>query len=103
MKPKTKLKLKLETAVDKYGAIAAEIADLEDKKKALRAHILSFEVEEAEGDLWRVTCVTTTRHTLDKDAVVKKLGLKWVLDNTKDAEVTTVKAVARTGLKVAAE
>jgi hypothetical protein len=95
-------KMSLREAVDALGFLKAQMAPLEDRERALSDRVKSFGVAEAEGELFRATVSTFPRQTLSKDAVVEKLGQKWVDGHSKTTEVTQVRVHSRTGIKKAA-
>jgi hypothetical protein len=89
-------------AIDDFGAICAEIADLERKKAALRAILVAGVDGAAEGDLFRVTVSIAQRETLDMAAVREHLSRQFIAAHTNITEVTVVKATARNAQKLAA-
>ena len=85
------------SVVDAFGALKAQIADLEKQAAALRAEIIAMGLGAHEGDLFRATVSVTERETLDMDAVRAHLSRQFIQAHTKVTEVTMVRAVARTG------
>ena len=72
--------------VDEHGALGAEIAALEARRKAIAAELIRRGEEHVEGALYRTTIVeATTVATLDRKALDEALGdginrfLKWSL------------------------
>jgi hypothetical protein len=85
--------------IDSFGILKAQIADLEAKEKDLRNKLIAEFGEGAfEGAFFRVTISKTVRETLDMGAVRKHLSRQFIKANTKETEVTIVKAGARNGV-----
>jgi hypothetical protein len=92
----------LTSTIDALGSIKAQIAELEQKEKQLKAVIVEQGAGAYEGNLFRVTVAVSERETLDMKAVREKLSPQFIAAHTKVAEVISVRVCARNGLKVAA-
>ena len=88
--------------VDDYGLVSAQIAELEIKKKAIRAQLLEAGEGPFEGDFYRVTVSHSTRETLDMKAVRAKLSTQFIVAHTTETDVITLRASVRTGVGIAA-
>lgn len=89
--------------IDDFGLLSAQIAELETKRKGLRDQIVTTFGEGAhEGTFFRVTVTKSIRKTLNMAAVRAKLSRQFILANTEEAEVITVKGSVRNAANVVA-
>jgi hypothetical protein len=87
---------------DELGALKADIADLKAREDALRAELISRNLPEAEGALFRASITEALRQSLDTERVRNEMGTAWCDARSKIAVVTTVRVSARTGSRKAA-
>lgn len=87
-------------AIDAYGKLAAQIAELKAQQDALKDQFADWGEGAYEGDTFRITVSKTERETLDMKAVRAKLSRQFIAANTKVTPVTTIRAVARTAEEV---
>jgi hypothetical protein len=90
------------TLIDELGVLKAKIAELEAIETLLKDQLIAAGPGAYEGDFYRATVSESERNTLDMKAVRAKLSSQFITANTKTTPVTTVKVVARNGLKLAA-
>jgi len=88
---------KLIKASDDLGLVKAQIAELNEEKKALEAIIIKSGVGEIEGDLFRSVHVHATRKQVAWKRIAEKLGAskQLIAGNTSTIEVDSVKVSAR--------
>lgn len=90
----------LTSAIDRLGNIKAQIAALKKEEDALKAVLIENGVGAYEGDVWRATVSVAERSNLDLDAVREKLSAQFLRAHTTVTEVTSVRVVARTNVKI---
>lgn len=83
-------------AIDAYGKLSAQIAELEAQKNALKAHFADWDEGAYEGDLFRITVSKYDQENLNMDAVRGKLSRQFIAANTTVTPVTRISAKART-------
>jgi hypothetical protein len=88
--------------VDELGRVKAEAAEIEMCEKTLKTELIARGVTEAEGALFCATVSQALRETIDTDKVKAEMGAPWWSARCKIGITTTVRVVARRGLKVAA-
>ena len=93
--------------VDQFGHIKAQIADLEQQEKVLRAQILELGQKEVEGDLFRAVVSTSSRDGRDaafkakiEELIEAHLSPQYIRAHTTSTEITTVRVSARKGVKL---
>lgn len=79
---------------DAIGDLDAQIKVLETDLKAAKAEAKARGISEAVGDLYEIKVISSFRVTLNKDAVVAKLGEKWVEANSKTSAFEQVRVTA---------
>jgi hypothetical protein len=82
-----------EQLADEYGANAAAIAKIEARQKLLKQEFIDRGTERVEGPAFTVTVSTSSRTSLDMDAVKAALGKK-LEKFQKSSETTTVRVKA---------
>jgi hypothetical protein len=97
--------------IDEYGLLAAQIADLEAKRDALKQRLIAGEglakggkdgpAYVGEGQLFRVSVTKGVRESLDIAAVRQKLSPQFIRANTIATEFVSVRCVARNVAKAA--
>lgn len=92
----------LRALIDALGNVKAEIANLADRERKLKAQLVALGDGAYDGDLFRATVSTAERSTLDMDAVRAKLSPQFITANSKVTKSTTIKVVARVAERVAA-
>ena len=90
----------LTSAIDRLGNVKAQIAALKKEEDALKAVLIDNGPGAYEGDTWRATVSVADRETLDMEAVREKLTPQFIRAHTNVTEVTSVRVVARTNVKV---
>ena len=90
----------LTSAIDRLGNVKAQIAALKKEEDALKAVLIENGPGAYEGDTWRATVSVSDRETLDMEAVREKLTPQFIRAHTNVTEVTSVRVVARTNVKV---
>jgi hypothetical protein len=90
----------LEERIDLMGDLKAQMAELESKYDELKTLV----IEDAglgahEGSMFRVSISTTTRETLDMEAVRNHLSPQFIRAHTKITESVTTRVTARKGSK----
>ena len=90
----------LTSAIDRLGNVKAQIAALKKEEDALKAVLIENGPGAYEGDTWRATVSVADRETLDMEAVREKLTPQFIRAHTNVTEVTSVRVVARTNVKV---
>jgi N-methylhydantoinase B/oxoprolinase/acetone carboxylase alpha subunit len=90
----------LTSAIDRLGNVKAQIAALKKEEDTLKAVLIENGPGAYEGEIWRATVSVADRETLDMDAVREKLSVQFIRAHTNVAEVTTVRVVARTNVKI---
>jgi len=80
---------------DQFGALKAEIADLEAREKLLRDELVRRGAPEIDGALFRVTVSESVRWTLNTAAVKAEMGAAWYDAHCRQSMVTTVAVKAR--------
>jgi hypothetical protein len=88
--------------VDLLGEVKAQIAELQAIEKDLRDTIAARGPGAYEGDIFRATVSVAEVGRLDNKAVREKLSAQFIRAHTHFSDVTTVKVVARTGVRVSA-
>lgn len=81
--------------VDRIGALKAQMAPLEKQLKKLQDELKARGDGRYEGELYDATVFTSQRDKLDFDAVRAKLSRQFLLANTSQTEVVTVKVTAK--------
>jgi len=93
---KTKMKTKLlGELVDKYGALCARMAKLEEQKKELEVLLTSSGLTTTEGRTFRVTVRVVPRYSVDMEAVKVVLSEAFLAKCTKTSVTMSVRCVAR--------
>lgn len=82
--------------VDELGLLKAQMADLADREKSLKSHLIACGRSECDGSMFRATVSRADRVTLDSNAVRSVLGEELCRQFEKRSEVVTVRVVART-------
>lgn len=85
----------LTSAIDQLGHIKAQIADLQNTEKELRAVLIEHGAGAYDGELFRATVSESQRESLDLEAVRAKLSPQFLRAHTRFTEVVTVRVVAR--------
>jgi hypothetical protein len=96
------MKNNLASYIDRLGEIKAEMAKLKTKETKLKAVLIEQGPGSYEGNLFRATVSKGLCETLDLKEVRKKLSPKFIRSITTTTDVTTVKVVARNGIKLVA-
>lgn len=91
------------TLIDDFGLLSAQIAELEAKKKLLHKQIIELGEGAHEGTFFRVTVSKSIRETLDMAAVREKLSRQFILANTKETEVISVRGSMRNAANLVAQ
>jgi hypothetical protein len=92
-------KLSTEQQIDLMGQLKAQMADLETQYDKLKALVIeSVGIGAHEGATFRVSISTTTRETLDMEAVRNHLSPQFIRAHTKVSESTMVRVTARKGV-----
>jgi hypothetical protein len=94
---KTGSSVQFSQIVDRLGRLQAQITDLEQEEKALKAHLVQRGDGAYEGTLFRATVTSSTRDRLDMCAVRAKLSPQFISAHTATTPYTVVKVVARNG------
>ena len=91
------MNLRPETIADKLGELKAAIADLRKQKKRLKEALLLTEVDEAEGEWYRVTVSRTEARRVDYQGLIAKLepSHQLLAAYTEYRDEVRVKVVAR--------
>ena len=93
-------------AIDKLGAVKAQIANLERLEKALieevKHELLDAGTPAGEGEFFRATLVTAERVTVDAKAVTAKFPRADFPSLYRSAYTETLRITARTGEEIAA-
>jgi hypothetical protein len=85
--------LSLGQLADSFGELNAQLREFEKRRDALRQAILDrAPKDEVIGQRFSVTINTTTRTSLDLDAVREKLGPEWIARHSKAATITSLRA-----------
>lgn len=79
---------------DTIGDLGAQIKLLEADLKAAKAEAKARGINEAAGDLYAIKVSDGWTVTLDKQAVIAKLGQQWVDDNSRTTHWEKVTATA---------
>lgn len=88
----------IEQNIDRMGQLKAEIAALEKEYNKLKDSIVEeYGVGAYEGDTFRVSVSSSTRETLDMEAVRNHLSPQFIRAHTKKTETITVRVTARKG------
>jgi N-methylhydantoinase B/oxoprolinase/acetone carboxylase alpha subunit len=90
----------LTSAIDRLGNVKAQIAALKKEEDELKAVLIENGVGAYEGEVWRATVSVAERSNLDLDAVREKLSAQFLRAHTTYTEVTSVRVVARTNVKI---
>jgi len=85
-------------AVDELGTIKAQMANLKEQEAAIKAELILQGIEEAEGELFRLTIRQQISRKLDT-ALIRKLVPKALLRKAeKEVTSTVVRVTARRGV-----
>jgi hypothetical protein len=87
--------LPLPALVDEFGALKAQIAELETREKALRTELIDRGSSVADGTLYSASITEAIRWTLDAKAVRSEMGDAWWNTRCRQGVVTTVAVKAR--------
>ncbi len=68
---------------DRYGDLDAQIKGLQAEQKRIREKLSHYKTDTLTGTRFVITRSPTIRTTLDKDAVVLRLGEQWVAEHSK--------------------
>jgi len=89
-------------AVDELGTIKAQMANLKEQEAAIKAELILQGIEEAEGELFRLTIRQQISRKLDT-VLIRKLVPKALLRKAeKEVTSTVVRVTARKGVTVKA-
>lgn len=88
--------------VDLLGEVKAQIAELLVVEKDLRDQVAARGPGAYEGETFRATVSVADVGRLDSKAVKEHLSRQFIQAHTHYSEVTTVRVVARTGVRVEA-
>lgn len=86
---------KLQKAVDKLGALKAQIADLSAQEAEIKKALVASGEAAVEGTLFRVAISSFDRETLDSATVKGFLSPSQIAAATKTTKVVAVKVSAR--------
>jgi len=81
--------------IDRIGALKAQIAPLEKQLGKLQDELKARGPGRYEGELYDGSVFVSTRDKLDLDAVRAKLSRQFLLANTSQVEVITLKVTAK--------
>lgn len=92
-------------AVDQLGHIKAQIAELEEQEKKIKAELIASGQKEHEGELFRAVISTSDREGRDQifknkieELVSEHLSAQFIRAHTTKTEVTSVRVSARKGI-----
>ena len=88
---------------DLIGELDCQTKALEKAIKEAKDELLARGIDKVEGEKFNVTRAEYCRWTLNKDAVVEKLGEPWVTQNSKITPVTSFRITVRRDALVDAE
>jgi hypothetical protein len=75
---------------DEFGTVKAQIAELQDREKALRDELIRRGISEIAGSAYCVSITEIVRWTLDTKAVKAEMGPGWYDARCRQGMVTTV-------------
>lgn len=88
--------ISLPAIVDRLGETCAQISDLNKQHKSLVAALRkATRAKQVDGRRYRALLETFDRETLNRQAVIKALGLKWVKSHMNKTKVSRCRVVAR--------
>lgn len=97
-------KTNLTTIIDQFGALKAQMAELDRQEKALKEALAELEPGAYEGDLFRLTISASERTGQDKafkarveELIEEHLSAQYITAHTTRTEVRTHKVTARNG------
>jgi hypothetical protein len=94
--------LPLPALVDEFGALKAQIAELETREKALRTELIGRGSADADGTHYSASITEAVRWTIDAKAVRSEMGDAWWNARCRQALVTTVAVKPRAAVRLAA-
>lgn len=83
--------------IDDYGLLCAIAAEIEIKKKDMKAQLEALGEGAHEGTFFRVTITKCTKETLNMEAVKAKLSRQFIQANTRETNYFLIRAGARNG------